>query len=473
MEEVIIYYFCERKPYIPMQETFLAEELDALGFKPSIIPVLQLDNIDKIAKAANANKNCKAVVFWMERMLACSRTFDVCLDLAKKINKSKYLGGFYATIFYKQILEKEQCFDYVIQGLHLPHIAQAIKTGHGQRLIQAQGDIDINKYSLNLDYIAEKDKFSKTMDGYYASQICPNNCRYCANTLRKKFGLSYQTRSLDKVKSDILQMKEKFKCEEIALKDPVFFANPEAYKILQFIKEQKIEIAKNVDLTLNEITEDRLRVLSGEYNVRSFFFGLEAFSQEVLIDKLGKYSTIKALYEISEWVGKYDVRLSGIVMFGFPWQTKESIISDARQAIDLMKKCPNIRIRFLEYIPIPGTEICEEFFKDKISHLDYRDHIRLFDTNFKRRFPYQKQFHDFDLYLFSRSFVNYLRYRDFARRGRLRKLRRIIKSMMIPAYEHAIMHHFPFELKALNIATNCINGFSGVMQSVFPKSVAK
>lgn len=394
MKNIYILFFCEKEAYIPMQEIFLAEELSLLEINPIVIPVLQDDKIQSIANKINNDDKCNKVIFWQERMTVGARVYSKIISIAKKIDKKKFFGGIYSTLFVNDIVKSEKVFDFVIEGYNFPEIALKITQDKIEKIIKAYGSVDINKYQLNLDYIAYKEKFTDIMHGYYTSQGCPNSCSYCFIAQKKDDGLDYQLRKVSLVKSDLKNMKEKLGAKYISFKDPNFFARKDVYEILDYLVELGLRTKKNIDITLNDINEELISLITKKYHINELFFGLESFSQDVLDKQLNKDSTISKLHDISKWIGKYKVNLSGIMMVGFPWQTDESIINDVKNAFDLQKKVPNFKISFNPYIPIPKTKLFEKYYANSIKNYSLIEKIELFNTSYKvkRKLPYVGNF---------------------------------------------------------------------------------
>ncbi|GEM_PF-2920949 len=389
-QRVSIVYFCEAHAYVPMQELFLAEEFAAAGAQVRVVPVVNGESLPALAARLQGD----LVVFWQERMTVCARLWARAAELAGMLKRKPLLGGVFATIFSEDVLREEPVYRGVITGFDLKTIAARVLAEENTPSLDAPGGIDMNAYALNLDLLDDTHKFHGAMHGYYTSQSCPNRCTYCMLPLRKKFGLAYQLRGIDLVRDDIDRMQRQLAATHVSFKDPNFFARADALDILEHCRVRGLGVAKNIDIELNQITEPLIAALQQRFGVRSLFFGLESFDQRVLSEEFLKPSRIRHLYEILRWIDRYEVDYSGIVLFGFPWQTDETIKDDLRQAFAIMRRSRRMSIYFAPYFPIPGTQMFQRHYADKLAGYTLRQKISLFNPapeNF-RHFAFASSF---------------------------------------------------------------------------------
>ncbi|MCD4650266.1 MAG: radical SAM protein [Candidatus Cloacimonetes bacterium] len=457
MSNFRIYYFCEKGAYIPMQELFIAEEIIRAGGKVSVHPILQTEDLHSIA--ADADANCDGVLIWQERMTVCSRLFHRAVELGHNIKKQVWFGGIFASIYASEIIEQETAFDSVIKGFGFADIAKVLIANNRDKLIECPGSVNLNNYELNLDLLEGKEKFAGVMQGYYTSQSCPNNCTYCLLPLRKNMGMPYQLRDFELVKQDIQNMKEKLDARYVSLKDPNFFARKDALPILSYIPDSGLKVKKNIDIELNDISEDLVSVISEDFGINAVFFGLESFSQEVLTTHFKKRSRIANFYKMLRWIDKYDVQFDGVLMFGFPWQTEDSILEDAHHALQLQKHHPHLLILFGPYFPIPGTPIYEEYFQDAFAGYTYRQKVNLYDPGLQnyRNFPYMKNYHNIDPNWLLNGIVQFNKIRFRLPDHTHNLLAQGAGRIMMILYEYATLNNNYSMIRALNRITGIVD----------------
>lgn len=394
MKSIHIYFICDKEPYIPLQELFLAQEFTDLGFHPVVIPVLASDDTREVVRITHEDDSCKAVLFWHERMTVCARNFHKTIELSKHVRgKTRYVGGIFATLYAKEMVEDTDHFDSVIVGFDLQKVAEYVSFGEPKPIFEALGDIDLNRYHLEFSPLRRKELYGEKMYGYYVSNSCKNNCKFCLIATKKQWGIRYSVRTLELVKEDIDAMVETFNCTAVSFKDADFFSLPHAFEILDYLKEKGLKTTKNIDITLNKVSRDLVERLVVDYGIRFLFFGLESFKQENL-KKISKPSNIKRIHEIAKWIDEYDIRLYGNLIFALPWQDQDEIMEELRNAFYLMNTTKNIIINASPYIPIPETQLYKEYFQDDTT-MDYMSKIAMFDPSFlKRHFPYQAGYRD-------------------------------------------------------------------------------
>jgi radical SAM superfamily enzyme YgiQ (UPF0313 family) len=420
----------------------LAEDLHRVGMKKvRVLPIISGDEPIATAKKIN-NSSADVVIFWMERPFVASVFFDNCLAVAQQVEKPTYWGGIFSTMFGHRHQEVQTYFDTLCVGFNLPKIAKLISNGDHGPIILAPGGYNYNEYELDLNFLCDTHRFrTQKLYGYYSSVGCPNNCHFCFNNIYKIYDCNYSHRSINKVKTDLNNFIDFFRPKEIVFKDLNFFNHPEALNILNYVKNKGVKISGNLDITLNAITEELIERLSVEFKIRRLFFGLEAFEQDDL-KKINKNSHIKKLYNIVEWLDNYEITLNGIVMFGFPWQTKESIKRDMQRAVDLMSCCGNLDIRFLPYIPLPGTLLQKTGFPDwpdKLKLLELMQKLDLSEYNF-RSFPFSDEIQQINPHKLQLTSRNYAKIRRrYLSSNRTNAITRPLLKRVMQAYEKELL----------------------------------
>ena len=325
--------------YLPQYELFLSNRLEEkLGIVPKILTVFPKSNFLKILREIQKKE---LVIFWESFSTKAYSYLSIYLHLAKflkkRIETPLMFGGYWATTHGRYFKEFD-VFDYILEGFSIERIAEVLVhfPSFDGKFINVRGQLDWNKYELNLKYLCNKyDYFrDRILWGYLTSFSCPRNCKFCSVNAFRNYGTDFSARDIEKIKNDVeLFIKEFHNLKGVIIKDLNFFYDKRrAFQILEYLSFRSLNIEVNLDATVEEMDEDFFKRISKLGVCRNVYFGLESFSEDTR-RKVGKYYSSEALQRVFGLSEKYDISLTGNVILGFPWQSKESIIEEIKDTI--------------------------------------------------------------------------------------------------------------------------------------------
>jgi len=393
MVKKIVIVDCRSKGvrYLPQYELFLASELEEKTVScPKIITIFPSTNFYRILeKLAQADLILLWEFFSTKSYSYLSLYFEIARFLKKKnLSTPLVFGGYWATT-HGRYFKEFKVFDYILEGFSFEKITDILANFSGSkgRFFDARGRVDWNKYDLNLKYLDNKYSYFSdcTLWGYLTSFGCPLNCKFCyANALRN-YQTDFSARSVEKVKKDIdLFLSEYKNMRGISIKDLNFFYNKErAFEILRYINSKGIQVNINLDATVKDMDETFFKRLQSLGINKHIYFGLESFTDETR-KRVGKFYTSAELENVFRLAEKYNVDLTGNVILGFPWQTKEMIVEEIKRALFYIDKFKNVYIMMNVYKPEYGTDLQQMYFKDLHQRISFPQLIEVYKNRVRK-----------------------------------------------------------------------------------------
>lgn len=207
----------------------------------------------------------------------------------------------------------------------------------------------------------------------YASRGCPNRCTYCSSGASNFYG-KYRPLPVEKIVEDILKYKE-MGVDEFCFLDENPTGSPKYFKYL-IAELQKHEIDYNfVNLELDRIDDEILKLYLSNYSDKTFSMGIESGSdyvlKEILNRRLSKEKIMEKMNIVRSCTGD-ETFIRGSFMIGVPGETKEMI----DETIEFALALPIDWAVFSCFMPFPGTPLydtaVEKGYFD-ISEIDYTD----------------------------------------------------------------------------------------------------
>ncbi|MBN1797188.1 MAG: radical SAM protein [Spirochaetales bacterium] len=372
--------------YIPMYALFLAREIEyRCGNKVEIITVMNNDNIKSELKEL-LHKNA-LIIFWetfsTKAYWYISNYFKIAQYLKQNTKNTLVFGGFWASS-YGRYFKEYNVFDYIMEGFSIEEIVKLIKRNAMQnnRFLNVKGKLDWNTYNLDLKYLRNHKKYlsnNKTIGGYLTTFSCRNRCKFCYSNVMYNLNTIFSIRGLNKIKEDIEQIEKYYNFNRIIIKDLNFFYNPNrAFKIIDFLKHKKKKIITNLDVEVNTINEDLIKKFKSKFNIgTSLYIGLESFNEKHR-KRIGKPFKDKKIYEVFKYADKYKIIVTGNIIMGLPWQTKEDINNEISNAIEYINKYKYVNIYLNIYKPEYGCDIQREYFKEIHKHITFSQLIKIY-----------------------------------------------------------------------------------------------
>lgn len=182
------------------------------------------------------------------------------------------------------------------------------------------------------------------------SRGCPYSCRYCASYVMN--GKKIRLRSPDSIVDEIEYLIKDHGVTEIHIEDDNFtFYKDHVVNLCTAIRNKNIKINLGLPngVRLDKLDEDILKELK---SAGFYFFsvGIESGSPSIL-KKMNKVLNLETVLEKISLIKKYNFRVKGFFMLGYPGETKDDII----KTINYAKSLELDQAFFGVYIPLPGT----------------------------------------------------------------------------------------------------------------------
>jgi anaerobic magnesium-protoporphyrin IX monomethyl ester cyclase len=179
---------------------------------------------------------------------------------------------------------------------------------------------------------------------------CPYSCRYCASYVMN--GKIIRKRTPNSIVGEIEYLIKEHGVKEIHIEDDNFtFDKDHVINVCTAIRNKAIKI--NFGLP-NGVRIDRLdkEILEELRNTGFYFFslGIETGSPNTL-KAMNKKLNLEKVKESIKLIKKYNFRIKGFFMIGYPGETKKDII----QTIQFARSLDLDQAFFSIYIPLPGT----------------------------------------------------------------------------------------------------------------------
>lgn len=372
--------------WLPMHELFMAKALQEYGGARSI-EIYTLYTHEDAKDYLDQWRGADIFVCWetyARSFRFVQHHFALAKTLKQTFNSPVLFGGYWPTV-YGESYDEFQVFDTLICGYAIDEAAEIINQGPNERFIrEAHGPSAYDKYELDLSFLRtnlEKYVLFDVLQGYFSSFGCPKRCSFCINDLYQNLGSQFCPRSADQIKRDIDTLNSHIPFKAINFKDSNFFYDLDrAEECLNYVKLIGKEINYNLDITVRDAVEEFFRRIGVLCSERHFFFGLESFIPEER-KIFGKPYSEEELEAFFERAKRFRFNISGNLMFGFPFQSKESILQEVCRAIVAMRAYPNLTIYTSAYIPKAGTGMQKNYFPDLHSRLTFEQLISVYHSN--------------------------------------------------------------------------------------------
>jgi len=184
------------------------------------------------------------------------------------------------------------------------------------------------------------------------SRGCPFNCNFCATPIN--WGRHVRMRSPENVVAEIEHHIKAFGARVIFFYDDTFNANPKRVeRIADLILERKLDIFWRAEVRLDLLTRPLLEKMkrSGLFHVS---FGLEAGSERVRNEVVGKKIEIADFHNVVAWCLELGIIPNAFFIFSHPTETWEEALESVR-VIERYKDTVESTIAVLHIYP--GTPL--------------------------------------------------------------------------------------------------------------------
>ncbi len=313
-----------------------------------------------------------------------SFTYDMkYIDKMKKMTGAQIIiTGPHVSFFGVHSLKECRSIDVSIKGEYDTKIDDVVKAlGKPSKLRKINGitfrngnrieDTGPISFSDDLDALPFPDResipFHKYGESWYnkkpfinvlTSRGCPYGCSFCisANIME---GLKWRTRSMKNVIDELKYVVEKYGVKEINIDDPTFTVDRK--RVLEFcrqLRKNNINILWTCNGRVDNIDDEILREMKNT-GCKMIRYGVESGVQSVL-DKMGKKLTLEQIKKGFRMTKKHGILALGGFMFGFPYDSKETV----ERTIEFAKEIKPDLIQASIVMPYPGTRLYSESKKE-------------------------------------------------------------------------------------------------------------
>jgi len=191
------------------------------------------------------------------------------------------------------------------------------------------------------------------------SRGCPYQCFFCTFP-RVLYSHQFRAQSPERVLAEARYLQDEFGVKEIRYDDDTFEVDAKrVFDICELFRKEKLDVKWNPQSRANHMTKDLTKAMASAGCIR-IMFGVESGDDEIL-QRMNKSETTRQI-----WRGIMNAREAGIIihnciMFGFPWDTKETIEKTFRFACKLNAEFTQFSIT----TPLPGTPYYEMMKSEK------------------------------------------------------------------------------------------------------------
>lgn len=201
---------------------------------------------------------------------------------------------------------------------------------------------------------------------------CPFSCTFCASN--KTWGRLLRKRSPQNVVDEIELLVRNHGIKEFHFEDDNLTASKEhVIGICREIMDRGLNIAWSCPngVRIDCLDRERLEMMkaSGCYMVT---VGFESGDQEIL-DRAQKDIDLSKVPETVKMIRDAGIEVAGFFILGLPGETKET----ALKTIKFAKSLPIDTAKFHNFIPLPGTQIFNEWYEKQEGGVDWSK-IKLF-----------------------------------------------------------------------------------------------
>ena len=190
------------------------------------------------------------------------------------------------------------------------------------------------------------------------SRGCPNRCTFCS--VHNFWAGTYRMRSADNVLKEI-ELLVKNGVKEIAIVDENFtLSKHRTIQICQGIIDKKynIRLSTNSGFYAPSLDKEVLDYLY-QAGLRLLHISIENGNQDFLNNKIRKNLDLEYAKKVIREAKEVGLRTAGYFIFGYPEETKKTMIETLRYAFESGLDYP----RFYILQPFPGTEVYETALK--------------------------------------------------------------------------------------------------------------
>jgi len=357
----------------PIFLAYSASQMRTAGHEVSYLDsvIQDLDINQTLAEARRARPDA---IFMETTTPSIDADYESLTALKKSTEAKIIVGGPHATYFHREVLEKCLAIDIVIRHEFDTKIAKVISNldrldgvkgityrNDGQIIDNGDGEM-----AGDLDRIPFPDRevipWKWYKEAWYSRQPfmnmmtsrgCPYHCTFCLWP-QSMYGHKQRFRSLDNVLAEIRYLIDRYGLKEVNIDDGTFTTNRQrVIEFCQMLRNEKIKLIWTCNGRVDNLDDEMLKEMK-ESGCKMIRLGVESGSQEVL-NKIKKGLTLKQIEDGIRMVKKHGIQALGGFMFGFPYDTRETV----EQTIRFAKELSPDQVQFSISMCYPGTSLYE------------------------------------------------------------------------------------------------------------------
>ncbi|MHA1264251.1 MAG: B12-binding domain-containing radical SAM protein [Candidatus Helarchaeota archaeon] len=316
---------------------------------------------------------------------AFTPTVNYAVDYADAVkdvcpNAKVLIGGPHPTFMPDQTLNYTKNIDFVIRGegeYTSVRLVNAIEKGTALKEVKGisyryNGDIHHNPDAAlieDLDALPFPARhlfpiqhyrfFGSRFKGasFISSRGCPFQCSFCSEAAL--FRHRWRPRSAQNVVDEMEYVQNKWKKSIIGFMDDCFaLSKKRVWEICDEMKRRKIDCAWGCAMRV-DIPDFNMLNKMAHHGCGMIYFGVESGNQAIL-NNVKKGTSVEQTRKVFKWCRRLGIDTIASLAFGFPGETKQSVMKTIQFVIDLK---PSFVV-FASATPYPGTPFFEKALKE-------------------------------------------------------------------------------------------------------------
>jgi len=357
----------------PIFLAYSASQLIQAGHGVEYIDAV-IKDLDMSQTIAGAKALYPDVIFMETTTPSIGADYQNLTALKEATGAQIIVGGPHATYFHTEVLEECPAIDVVIRHEFDTKIAGVVSnldslnsvSGISYRNGSAAVDNGDGELCHDLDALPFPDRDRLPWDWYLeawytrrpfmnmmTSRGCPYQCAFCLWP-QSMYGHKQRFRSIDNVIAEIHHLVDRYGLKEINIDDGTFTTKKSrVIDFCQRLRDENIKIIWTCNGRVDNLDDEMLSEMKAG-GCKMIRLGVESGSQEVL-NKIKKGLTLQQIEDGVKRVKKHGIQALGGFMFGFPYDSRETV----EQTLAFAKKLSPDQVQFSINMCYPGTSLYE------------------------------------------------------------------------------------------------------------------
>ena len=357
----------------PVFLAYSAAQLKQAGHRVSYIDSV-IEELDLKQTLDRVRELAPRVIFMETTTPSIASDYHDLTELKAATGATVIAGGPHASYFHRTVLAECPAIDVVVRhefdtklaavvsnldrletitGITYRHKGRIIDNGDGQM----HGDLDQipfpDRDTIPWHWYLEAWYSRRPFMNMMTSRGCPYRCTFCLWP-QIMYGHKQRFRSIDNVMAEIRHLKSRYGVREINIDDGTFTTNKaRVIDFCQRLRREKINLLWTCNGRVDNLDDEMLAEMkhSGCKMIR---LGVESGSQQVL-DQIRKGLTLEQISAGVKRVKKHGIQALGGFMFGFPYDSRQTI----EETLAFAKKLSPDQVQFSINMCYPGTALYE------------------------------------------------------------------------------------------------------------------